>query len=63
MSIVDKPVEHEHFGFIAFCTVSTILLAVLMIGCALHLRREQVIKINSYIRSTCYIDHTFYNRN
>ncbi|VVC44268.1 Protein kinase, ATP binding site,Tyrosine-protein kinase, active site,Immunoglobulin [Cinara cedri] len=41
---IDRPTEHEHFGFIAFCTVSTILLGVLMIGCAIHLRREQKLK-------------------
>jgi hypothetical protein len=39
----DKPLEHEHFGFIAFCSVLTILLGVLMIGCAIHLKKEKVI--------------------
>ncbi|KAF0766886.1 vascular endothelial growth factor receptor 1 isoform X2 [Aphis craccivora] len=42
--LIDKPLEHEHFGFIAFCSVLTILLGVLMIGCAVHLKREKKLK-------------------
>lgn len=44
----DKPIEHEHFGFIVLCSVLTIILGVLMIFCAIRLKKEQVIiKINS----------------
>lgn len=39
----DKPLEHEHFSLIAFCSVLTILLGVLMICCAVHLKKEKVI--------------------
>jgi hypothetical protein len=38
----DKPKDHEHFGFIAFCSVLIVLLGVLMIGCATRLKRERV---------------------
>lgn len=43
----DKPLEHEHFSLIAFCSVLTILLGVVMICCAVHLKKEKVI-INYY---------------
>lgn len=44
----DKPIEHEHFGFIVLCSVLIIILGVLMIFCAIRLKKEQVIiKINS----------------
>ncbi|XP_060867787.1 vascular endothelial growth factor receptor 1 isoform X2 [Metopolophium dirhodum] len=42
--IKDKPLEHEHFSLIAFCSVLTILLGVLMICCAVHLKREKKLK-------------------
>lgn len=47
LGFTDKPIEHEHFGFIVLCSVLTIILGVLMIFCAIRLRKEQVIiKIN-----------------
>ncbi|XP_022178523.1 vascular endothelial growth factor receptor 1 isoform X3 [Myzus persicae] len=42
--LIDKPLEHEHFSLIAFCSVLTILLGVLMICCAVHLKREKKLK-------------------
>ncbi|XP_050544021.1 vascular endothelial growth factor receptor 1 isoform X2 [Daktulosphaira vitifoliae] len=44
LTLIDKPVEHEHFGFIVVCAALAILVGVFMICFATHLKKERKLK-------------------
>ncbi|XP_025418891.1 vascular endothelial growth factor receptor 1 isoform X3 [Sipha flava] len=57
LSFLDKPKDHEHFGFIAFCSVLIVLLGVLMIGCATRLKRERKLRKELALAGLLYFEN------
>ncbi|XP_050420983.1 vascular endothelial growth factor receptor 1 isoform X2 [Adelges cooleyi] len=44
LTLIDKPLEHEHFGFIAVCAALAVLVGFFMICFATHLKKERKLK-------------------